>query len=97
MEKLIQYMTRASLYDGPFDSKVGWSAAGMGYIALTENGKIIVIDGGYGDDAEDIIELLKSNCSEDTPHIDLWIITHPHFDHYGALKEITKIPNCARR
>ena len=45
-------MTRASLYDGPFDSKVGWSAAGMGYVVFTENGKIIAIDGGYGDDAE---------------------------------------------
>ena len=92
MAKLIQYMTRASLYDGPFDSKVGWSAAGMGYVVLTENGKTIVIDGGYGDDAEDLIELLKSNTSADVPHVDLWIITHPHFDHYGALKEIIKNP-----
>lgn len=92
MGKLIQYMTRASLYDGPFDSKVGWSAAGMGYVVFTENGKIIAIDGGYGDDAEDIIELLKSNSKSDTTHVDLWIITHPHFDHYGALKEISKNP-----
>ena len=92
MAKLIQYMTRASLYDGPFDSKVGWSAAGMGYVVLTENGKTIVIDGGYGDDAEDLIELLKSNTSADVPRVALWIITHPHFDHYGALKEITKNP-----
>ena len=90
MEKLVQYRTRASLYDGPFDSKVGWSAAGMGYVCITENSNIIVIDGGYGDDAEDIIELLKSNCKSGIPHVDLWIITHPHFDHYGALKEISK-------
>ena len=37
MEKLIQYRTDASLYDGAFDSVVGWSAAGMGYILVTEN------------------------------------------------------------
>ena len=93
MEKLIQYMTRASLYEGAFDSTVGWSAAGMGYLAVTENGKLIMIDGGFGDDAEDIVELLKANSNSDIPQIDLWIITHPHFDHYGALKEISKNEN----
>lgn len=50
MEKLIQYATKASAYDGPFDSVVGWSAAGMGYIVKSENGKIIVIDGGHDED-----------------------------------------------
>ena len=88
MERLIQYMTRASLYDGPFDSTVGWSAAGMGYVIFTENGKSIVIDGGYGDDAEGILSILKSNTDSEIPHVDLWIITHPHFDHYGALREL---------
>ena len=88
MEKLIQYRTKASLYDGAFDSTVGWSAAGMGYIIVSENGKIIVIDGGFGDDAEGILELLCANSSLDKPHVDLWIITHPHFDHYGALREL---------
>ena len=90
MEKLIQYMTRASLYEGAFDSTVGWSAAGMGYVLVAENGKLIVIDGGYGDDAEDIVELLKANSVSSIPQIEMWIITHPHFDHYGALKEISK-------
>ena len=47
MEKLIQYRTNASLYDGAFDSVVGWSAAGMGYILVTENKRLIVIDGGF--------------------------------------------------
>ena len=88
MEKLIQYRTNASLYDGAFDSVVGWSAAGMGYIIVSDGGKLIVIDGGFGDDAENILELLRSYGSSDTPHVDLWIITHPHFDHYGALREL---------
>lgn len=92
MEKLIQYMTRASLYDGPFDSTVGWSAAGMGYVCVTENGKFIVIDGGYGDDADSLLELLKTNSGSEKVQVDLWIITHPHFDHYGALREISKNP-----
>ena len=47
MEKLIQYMTRASLYEGAFDSNVGWSAAGMGYILVTENGKFTLDEKEY--------------------------------------------------
>lgn len=88
MEKLIQYRTKASLYDGAFDSVVGWSAAGMGYIIVTENKQLIVIDGGFGDDAENIISLLKENSNEAVPEVALWIITHPHIDHYGAIREI---------
>ncbi len=92
MEKLIQYCTNASLYDGEFGGNYGWPAAGMGYIIVSENGKIIVIDGGYGDDAEKILSLLRENSTEEIPRVDLWIITHPHFDHYGALREISANP-----
>lgn len=88
MEKLIQYSTKASLYDGPFGGEAGWSAAGMGDIIVTENRKLIVVDGGFGDDAENIISLLKDNSKDEIPHVDLWIITHPHTDHYGAIREI---------
>jgi len=47
MAKLIQYSTKDSLYDGPFGEGVGWSAAGMGYILQTDNGRLIVVDGGF--------------------------------------------------
>lgn len=46
MARLIQLCTSASLYDGAFDNEVGWSAAGVGYIILTDDGRSIVIDGG---------------------------------------------------
>ena len=88
MAKLIQYCTHASLYDGAFDSVVGWAAAGMGYI-ITSNDGIIAVDGGLPEDAGSFIELLEKN-SEGTPRIKKWIITHPHLDHYGALKAISK-------
>lgn len=88
MEKLIQYCTKASLYDGPFDSVVGWAAAGMGYLFKTANGHLVVVDGGNCEDAEAFVSLLEMNASTALPEIDLWIITHPHGDHYGALLEI---------
>ena len=90
MEKLIQYATKASYYDGPFDSVVGWSAAGMGYIVKSENGKIIVIDGGHDEDGLPLYEIIKSLSDEEIPTVEAWIITHPHGDHYGALREICK-------
>ena len=87
MEKLIQYCTKESLYNGAFDGQVGWHAAGMGYLLVTENGKLIVIDGGCPNDAEDLLALLEQNASG-KPVVDLWIITHAHSDHFGALKTI---------
>lgn len=97
MEKLIQYRTNASLYDGEFGGSSGWPAAGMGYIIVSENGKLIVIDGGYGDDAEEILSLLRKNSKSEIPHVDLWIVTHPHYDHYGALRELAANPNFNER
>jgi len=88
MAKLIQYRTNASLYDGAFDSTVGWAAAGMGDVIVTDNKKLIVIDGGFGDDAEGILSILQSNTESEIPHVDLWIITHPHHDHCGAMREL---------
>lgn len=96
MEKLIQYCTKASLYDGPFDSVVGWAAAGMGYLLKTNAGRLVVIDGGNREDAEDFLALLAANA-DGTPEIDLWIITHPHSDHYGALLEICRRPELTAR
>lgn len=96
MEKLIQYRTKASLYDGAFDSKVGWAAAGMGYLIVTQHGQLIVVDGGNAEDGEDFLALIES-YADGKPVIEKWIITHPHGDHYGALLSIAKNPELAAR
>ncbi len=95
MAKLIQYRTNASLYDGAFDSVVGWQAAGMGYIVTSTDG-LLVIDGGHAQDAENLVELLEQS-SEGKPRIKKWIITHPHGDHYGALHAIAKSNSLASK
>ena len=87
MPKLIQYRTLASLYNGPFGDGSPWPAAGMGYVFVTENRHLIVVDGGHGADAEPFLDLLTEAAGE-TPVVDLWMVTHPHGDHYGALREI---------
>lgn len=87
MPKIIQYSTRASQYSGAFDSKAGW-AAGMGYLIVTESGRLIMIDGGFDEDAEPLLSLMREHTDQEKPVVDLWIITHPHGDHYFALRRL---------
>lgn len=55
----------------------------MSYIIDTSDGKVIVIDGGFycEEDAQNLYELImqRGGC------VDLWLITHAHSDHLGAL------------
>lgn len=97
MARFIQYMTKDSLYDGPFDDKSGWPAAGMGYVTVTEGGGLIVVDGGQPNDAESFFELLSEQGMKDTVAVDTWIITHAHLDHYGALLAMCENYELAKR
>ena len=97
MAKFIQYMTRASLYDGAFDNESGWPAAGMGYVIATEGGRLMVIDGGQPDDGEALLELLAEQVGGERIFVDRWIITHPHLDHYGAMLEMCKNEEMKKR
>ena len=55
----------------------------MSYIIDTTDNKVIIIDGGYycEEDADNLYKMImqRGGC------VDLWIITHAHHDHYGAL------------
>ena len=97
MAKFIQYSTIASQYDGPFDSVVGWKGAGMGGLFVSGNKKLIAIDGGWENDAENYLELLKQHSDGEKPVVDLWIITHSHPDHMGVLREIVKHPETVKK
>jgi len=70
---LLQYATR-----GPHQ--------GMGYLLKTPEGKLVMIDGGRDDfgDGEYTRQLIR----EHDDRVDLWIITHAHNDHFGALLRI---------
>ncbi len=56
----------------------------MGYILRTDNGKIIVVDGG-GTVAAPYLEGYLQQLGGT---VDTWIVTHAHMDHVGALLEI---------
>ena len=58
----------------------------MGYGIKTINGKIIIIDGGTQDDAEQLEKYIIDNGGE----VYAWFITHPHIDHAGAFEIISQ-------
>lgn len=55
----------------------------MSYLIETPEGKTVMIDAGHlcREDATYLYTLLKERNST----VDLWIMTHAHHDHYGAL------------
>lgn len=90
MEKLIMLATEASYYDGIFGGGNGWIAAGMGFIYITGDGSVIVIDGGNVEDGKMLLDTLTKLFSGKKAVVKLWILTHPHIDHYGALRTIAE-------
>lgn len=60
----------------------------MFYTLTDTKGHVIVIDGGWRDDADFVKKELKKLGN----HVDAWFVTHPHRDHAGAFYEIYKKP-----
>ena len=80
--------------------EVTGQAVGMGYIITLEDGRFIVFDGGglNPDHREpgvlwNLLSIRHQQIfgAEPTPerpiHVAAWIITHSHWDHYGAYRE----------
>ncbi len=58
------------------------------YIVATSDGKVMVIDGGYREDAESMLSHLKKITGKTIPHVDAWILSHAHCDHISCFVEI---------
>jgi len=58
------------------------------YTLQDAKGHLVVVDGGWTEDAEYVRTVLKELGN----HVDAWIITHPHQDHAGAFCKIYKKP-----
>ena len=56
----------------------------MIYTITDEKGHLIIVDGGWRDDAEQLLSIINDNGGK----VDAWILTHPHPDHIGAFNEI---------
>lgn len=60
------------------------------FVVTTAEEKIIVIDGGYRDDAENLLAYLRDVSGKEIPHVDAWIFSHAHGDHIDAFIEIVE-------
>lgn len=54
------------------------------YIIISKEGKVIVIDGGWKCEAKHILRYISGITGQKKPHIDAWILSHPHPDHVQA-------------
>jgi sugar phosphate isomerase/epimerase/beta-lactamase superfamily II metal-dependent hydrolase len=60
------------------------------FIIITEDGKVIAIDGGHTAETDYFIEYLKAVTGQRVPHIDAWFLSHPHNDHVQVFNEVAE-------
>lgn len=65
---------------------------GNSYVFRTDNGKVIVMDGGVKEEEEYLRGFLSSLGNK----VDCWFVSHPHPDHIGALTKILQDPKDIR-
>ncbi len=65
---------------------------GQSYIVTLEDGRYVIFDGGYTQDAAPLHDYLVANnqFTDGKIHIAAWFISHPHEDHFGAIESFTK-------
>ena len=64
---------------------------GESYVITLEDGRYIIIDGGYMQDAEGLYQFLVDNNkrSDGKVVIAAWFLSHSHGDHYGCFGQFT--------
>lgn len=69
-----------------------------GFIVVTEDKHLIVVDGGCTGDTEGFLARLKKTAAEYGCEykIDLWLLTHPHDDHYGVFRRFSEMNRMGR-
>ena len=60
------------------------------FIVETENGEIIVIDGGYRGEWEHMLNKLIEISGQSKPHVAGWFLSHAHHDHIECFMELVK-------
>ncbi len=59
------------------------------FYAITNDTTLIIIDGGWADNAAAVREVIAAHGN----HVNAWILSHPHQDHAGAFNQIYASPD----
>lgn len=60
----------------------------MGYTVVSQSGHVVVIDGGHTGNDQELKRVIKSVGG----NVDLWLISHPHSDHFRAVIQVLSDP-----
>ncbi len=63
---------------------------GDSFIITTEDGKVMVVDGGHYSETPYFIQYLKTVTGQKKPHIDAWFLSHPHDDHCEVFLDVVE-------
>lgn len=58
------------------------------YVIQTQNNKVIILDGGYDRNKQDLINLAKEITGQAVPEIEAWLFSHTHSDHLNAFSSM---------
>ena len=59
----------------------------MGYVLQARTGEVLVIDGGHIGNYLELERLIHSVGG----HVNLWLVTHPHIDHYASIMDLLEL------
>lgn len=60
------------------------------FIVTTQDGMVIVIDGGTSRQTAYFLEYLRRVTGSRKPHVDAWFLTHPHDDHCCVFLDVVE-------
>ena len=60
------------------------------FIITTEDGRVILIDGGHAAQTDYLLEYLREVTGEAVPRVDAWFLSHPHDDHVDAFFDVVE-------
>lgn len=72
----------AAMYVLPIAENLNWNLSCI--IIKTRQNKLIVIDGGHNPETDRVLRILQRISCKDVPHVDAWLFSHMHADHYGV-------------
>ena len=60
----------------------------MGYVIVAKSGEVLAVDGGHNGSGAELKRVLRQFGG----HVDLWLLTHPHQDHFNGVIELLTDP-----